>query len=203
MEEDIYKTITEEYEGWYKEKGSKFISYAIPIESEDDVKIHLEALKKKYYDARHHCYAWRLGKYMDKFRANDDGEPSGTAGKPILGQIQSYELTNILIVVVRYFGGTKLGASGLITAYKTASKEALENAEIKEFTIDDEYQLEFEYPLLNDVMRVFKEEKVERLEQDFQLSCKICFKIRKKDSKKLFDKFDVMHQVKVKKLNDD
>ncbi|MFA8451720.1 MAG: YigZ family protein [Bacteroidales bacterium] len=200
MEEDVYKTIIDESEGFYKDKGSKFICHAIPVKTEEEVKEHLDVLRKKYYDARHHCYAYRLGEYMDKFRANDDGEPSGTAGKPILGQIQSFELTNILIVVIRYFGGTKLGVSGLITAYKAATKDALEQANCKEFTIDDEYLLTFEYPILNQVMRVFKEEDIDRLEQDFQLDCKIKFKVRKKDSNKLYKRFKKIHQVQIKNL---
>ncbi|MFA8301126.1 MAG: YigZ family protein [Hyphomicrobiales bacterium] len=202
MEEDVYRSIVKSSEGLYKEKGSKFISIAIPVLSEEDIRIHLEKIKKQYYDARHHCYAYRLGEYHDKFRANDDGEPSGTAGKPILGQIQSFELTNILIVVVRYFGGTKLGASGLITAYKTAAREAIESAEFIEKTIDDRYVIHFDYPMMNEVMRVFKEENIVNLEQDFQLDCKIHFNIRKTDSKRVFDRFKKIHQISIKNTED-
>ena len=156
-QEDTYKTITELSEGIYTEKRSKFIAIAIPVRTLDEVKQHLEVYQKKYYDARHVCYAYMLGHERKNFRANDNGEPSGTAGKPILGQINSNELTDILIIVVRYFGGIKLGTSGLIVAYKAAAAEAIAAATIIEKTVDDDIYFAFEYPFMNDVMRIVNE----------------------------------------------
>ena len=163
---DTYKTLKEPSEGIYKEKGSKFLAFAYSVFTEDEIKEHITELKKQYHDARHHCYAWKLGMDSNHYRMNDDGEPSGTAGKPIYGQILSYELTNVLVVVVRYFGGTKLGTSGLIHAYKTATKDAFENAEIVEQTVNDILTLTFEYGAMNDVMRIIKDEEPKVLEQD-------------------------------------
>lgn len=163
---DQYKTLKEPSEGIYKEKGSKFITYAYPIYTEEEVKPIIDELKKQYYDARHHCFAWQLGTEGDRFRANDDGEPSGTAGKPILGQIRSFELTNLLVVVIRYFGGTKLGTSGLIHAYKEATIDAINNGIIEERTVNDFYQIDFDYGVMNDVMRIMKEENPNITAQD-------------------------------------
>lgn len=171
MEEDIYKTIEIAGEGIYSEKRSKFLAFAIPVLTLDDVKREVEAYQKKYYDARHVCYAYRLGERRELFRANDNGEPSGTAGKPILGQIDSRELTNVLVVVVRYFGGIKLGTSGLIVAYKAAATEALDATEHIEKTINTEILLKFSYPLLNDVLRIVKEESPRIVEQVFDNEC--------------------------------
>ena len=171
MEEDIYKTIEVAGEGIYSEKRSKFLAFAIPVLTLDDVKREVEAYQKKYYDARHVCYAYRLGERRELFRANDNGEPSGTAGKPILGQIDSRELTNVLVVVVRYFGGIKLGTSGLIVAYKAAAAEALDATEHIEKTINPEILLKFSYPLLNDVLRIVKEESPRIVEQVFDNEC--------------------------------
>lgn len=168
---DLYKTIERPSEGIYKEKGSKFLAFAYPIVSEEEVKPLVQELKTTYYDARHHCYAWQLGIDGNLFRANDDGEPSGTAGKPILGQIRSHELTNILIVVVRYFGGIKLGTSGLIHAYKEAAADAILNAKISEKTEDAYYDVQFAYDAMNDVMRVIKEEEPQIINQQFDLNC--------------------------------
>jgi uncharacterized YigZ family protein len=195
--EDTYRTIEKVSEGVFKDKGSKFIALAIPVKTEEKVKEKLDEIKKQYHDARHHCYAYMLGPDKSAHRYNDDGEPSGTAGRPIFGQIQSFDLTNILIVVVRYFGGTKLGVSGLINAYKTATKEALNLADIKELTVKDVYELHYEYPLMNDVMRIIKEDSLEVLEQDFQIRCKLIFQIRKNDSNKAYEKFDKLHGVKI------
>lgn len=172
---DNYRTIESVAEGAYKEKGSKFLAYAHPVTSEEEVKRLMADYKKMYYDARHHCYAWQLGPTGADHRVNDDGEPSGTAGKPIHGQIRSNNLTNILIVVVRYFGGTKLGTSGLINAYKLAAADAIANAQIIEKTVDDHYRLLFDYGVMNDVMRVFKEEDAHIEHQDFNLNCTISF----------------------------
>lgn len=178
MEEDIYKTIEIAGEGIYSEKRSKFLAFAIPVQSLDDVKREVEAYQKKYYDARHVCYAYRLGERRELFRANDNGEPSGTAGKPILGQIDSRELTNVLVIVVRYFGGIKLGTSGLIVAYKAAAAEALDATEHIEKTINEEITLKFSYPLLNDVLRIVKEESPRIVEQVFDNECVVRLSIR-------------------------
>ncbi len=197
MFEDTYHTITAPSKGIYKEKGSKFIAIAYPVHTEEEVKEKLEEVRKEYHDARHHCYAYVLGFDKSAHRYNDDGEPSGTAGRPIFGQIQSKNLTNILIIVVRYFGGTKLGVSGLITAYKTSSKEALESADIISQTVNDVYEISFEYPLMNEVMRVIKDEEIKILEQDFQLSCKLKFSIRKNFSNRIYERFRKIHGVKI------
>ena len=178
LEEDIYKTIDVAGEGIYSEKRSKFLAFAIPVQSLDDVKREVEFYQKKYYDARHVCYAYRLGERRELFRANDNGEPSGTAGKPILGQIDSRELTNVLVVVVRYFGGIKLGTSGLIVAYKAAAAEALDATEHVEKTINGEILLKFSYPLLNDVLRIVKEENPRIVEQIFDNECIVRLSIR-------------------------
>lgn len=177
--EDTYKTIAGVSESVYTEKRSKFIAIAIPVRTLDEIKSHLEAYQKKYYDARHLCYAYMLGAERKNFRANDNGEPSGTAGKPILGQINSYELTDVLIIVIRYFGGIKLGTSGLIVAYRTVASQALEQAEIVERTVDEEVSVIFEYPFMNDVMRVVKEESPEILEQSYDMDCLMRLRIRK------------------------
>ena len=167
MEEDVYKTIVDKAEAIYTEKRSKFIAIALPVRSLDEVKLYLEEYQKKYYDARHVCYAYMLGHERTNFRANDNGEPSGTAGKPILGQINSNELTDILIIVVRYFGGIKLGTSGLIVAYRTAAAEAIANATTIEKTVDEDVEITFEYPFMNDVMRVVKEENPSIVSQSY------------------------------------
>lgn len=175
---DVYKTIAAVSEGLYKEKGSRFIALAYPVSSEDQIKEIVSGLKEKYYDARHHCYAWILGADKKHFRANDDGEPSSTGGKPILGQIQSNDLTNILVVVVRYFGGIKLGVSGLISAYRAAAVDALNNAIIIEKTVDEQFHIRFSYEVLNDVMRVIKEESPDVLKRNFGLECEMLLSIR-------------------------
>ena len=179
VEDDIYKTIEETYEGAFSEKRSKFVSIAIPVNSEDEVKEHLDELRKKYYDARHVCWAYHIGTDDVKFRANDDGEPSGTAGRPILGQIRSFELTDILIAVVRYFGGIKLGTGGLIVAYKAAAADVLEQAVIVEKTIDESLTFTFEYPFMNEVMRIVKEMEPTILAQNFEMSCEMTLQIRR------------------------
>lgn len=155
---DTYKTVTSETKGLFKDRGSRFISIAIPVTSQEEIKAKLEALRKEYHDARHHCYAWVLSPDRQVWRVNDDGEPSGTAGKPILGQINSRELTNILVVVIRYFGGTLLGVSGLINAYRSAAAEALSGAEIVEKQVTETWIITFPYRVMNDVMKVLKEE---------------------------------------------
>ncbi len=179
MEEDIYRTIAAPVEAIYTEKRSKFIAIAMPVRTLDEVKIYLEEYQKRYYDARHVCYAYMLGPNRTDFRANDNGEPSGTAGKPILGQINSNELTDILVVVVRYFGGIKLGTSGLIVAYRTAAAEALANAEFIEKTVDEEIEVVFEYPFMNDVMRIVKDETPEIVSQSYDMDCVMRLRIRR------------------------
>lgn len=178
MNEDVYRTIAAPAEGIYTEKRSKFIAIALPVRTVDEVKALLEEYQKKYYDARHVCYAYMLGPQRKDFRANDNGEPSGTAGKPILGQINSNELTDILIIVVRYFGGIKLGTSGLIVAYKAAAAEALAAVEVVEKTVDECIRFWFEYPFMNDVMRVVKEEGPEIVEQGYDMDCRMTLRIR-------------------------
>ena len=183
--EDTYKTIIEPSEGIYTEKRSKFIAIALPVRTLDEIKMHLETYQKKYYDARHVCYAYMLGAARKDFRANDNGEPSGTAGNPILGQINSNELTDILIIVVRYFGGIKLGTSGLIVAYKAAAAEAIAAATIIEKTVDEDVTVMFEYPFMNDVMRIVKEEEPEILNQSYDMDCSMTLRIRRSMMPKL------------------
>ena len=179
MEADEYRTLAAPAEAIYTEKRSKFIAIALPVHTLEEVKAHLEELQKKYYDARHVCYAYMLGHERINFRANDNGEPSGTAGKPILGQINSNELTDVLVAVVRYFGGIKLGTSGLIVAYRTAAAEALSAATFVERTVDDEVEVTFEYPFLNDVMRVVKEEGPSIVSQTYDMDCVMKLRIRR------------------------
>ena len=179
MVQDTYKTIADVSEGLYTEKRSKFIAVALPVKTVEEIKEHLEVYQKKYYDARHVCYAYMLGHERKDFRANDNGEPSGTAGKPILGQINSNELTDILVIVVRYFGGIKLGTSGLIMAYKAAAAEAIAAATILEKTVDDEVTVLFEYPFMNDVMRIVKEEEPEIVDQLYDMDCRMTLRIRR------------------------
>lgn len=177
--EDTYRTIEAKAEGLYKEKGSRFIAFAFPVHTEEEIKGILEDLRDKYYDARHHCYAYRLGADKQRFRINDDGEPSSTGGKPIFGQIVSNDLTNILIVVVRYFGGIKLGVSGLINAYRTAAADALDHAVVVERTEDETVRIKFSYAVLNDVMRIIKDMEPVILERNFELECRMTLALRR------------------------
>ena len=176
--DDTYRTIRDLSEGYYTEKRSRFLSFALPVRTPDEVKTQIDIYRKKYYDARHVCWAYMLGPDRATFRANDDGEPSSTAGKPILGQINSNNLTDILIIVVRYFGGIELGTSGLIVAYRTAAAEAIAAAHIEERTVDETITVTFEYPHLNSVMRIVKEDKPEVLTQSFELTCEMTLRIR-------------------------
>ncbi len=193
--EDSYKTIEYPAEGYLTEKKSKFISHIVPVKSAEEVKEIVEEHRKKYYDARHVCWAYMLGWERDEFRANDDGEPSGTAGKPILGQINSAELTDVLILVVRYFGGTLLGTGGLIRAYKEAATDAIANAVIVEKTVDDLITLSFEYPLLNDVMRVLKQFEEVHWTQDFRESCQMRLQVRRSLSSQLREMLSAIYGV--------
>lgn len=186
--EDSYFTIAAPVETLYKIKSSKFLTYAYPIESEDEVAPLIEALRKRHYDATHHCYAWRLGAGGERFRANDDGEPSSTAGKPILGQMLSREITNCLIVVVRYFGGTKLGVSGLIEAYRDSAAEAIDAAEVVERTVDVRVVVSFSYIAMNGVMKVIKEIQPTIVSQEFDNLCSMELTIRESRSEMLIGK---------------
>lgn len=185
---DTFKTIENISEGLLTEKKSKFIAFAIPVKNVDEVKTEVDRLRKEYYDARHACWAYMLGHERKEFRSNDDGEPSGTAGKPILGQINSNELTDILIVVIRYFGGVKLGTSGLISAYKGAAIEAIANAEIIEKTVDFSVQFRFEYPFMNDVMKIVKDLEPQIVKQDFDMDCSMILSIRQSLFQQLKDR---------------
>jgi uncharacterized YigZ family protein len=176
---DTFRTIKNISKSIYTEKRSKFLAFAIPVESVEEVKAIVSEYQKEYYDARHVCYAYMLGAERLDFRANDNGEPSGTAGKPILGQINSNELTNILVIVVRYFGGIKLGTSGLIVAYRQAAADAIAEAEVVEKTVDEDISFIFEYPFLNDVMRIVKEENPQIMSQGYDSDCTMTLRIRK------------------------
>ena len=187
MVEDQYKTILEETigEGYYTEKRSKFLAFAHHIESVDEAKELVIAYRKQYDDARHCCYAYMLGPEQNAFRANDDGEPSSTAGKPILGQIISHELTDVIVFVIRYFGGVKLGTSGLINAYRTAANEALSNASVVVKQVEETIDFDFTYPMMNDVMRVVKEMQPRVIDQKFDNTCSIKLSIRKSEAEQL------------------
>ena len=199
---DTYKTITKSSkEVLFKDKNSKFFGYAFPVASEEDIKEHLEDLRKKHHTARHWCYAWQLGKEDFHYRANDDGEPSNSAGMPIYGQIQSFEVTNILIVVVRYFGGTKLGVGGLINAYKTAAQMTLEASKIVTRTIDLKFEIAFDYPEINKVMRIIKENNLEVVDQILELDCRIIISVRKAEAENMFDKFNSIFKVEITPLD--
>lgn len=195
---DIYKTIAfPSEEILFKEKNSKFFGYAYPVTTEEEIKSHLETLRKQHYGAVHFCYAFQIGTDKIQFRANDDGEPSNTAGAPIYGQIQSFGVTNILVVVVRFFGGTKLGVGGLISAYRTAAQMALDASEIIEKTIDIHYILSFDYKNMNKVMRVIKEKNLEIISQNMNESCKIEIATRKKNAEMVFDIFNSLYEIEI------
>lgn len=194
---DTYKTIIAPSEGNFKDRGSKFPSFAFAVYTEEEIKEILQDIRKKYYDARHHCYAWRLGADMDHYRTHDDGEPSSTAGKPILGQIQSNGLSNILIVVIRYFGGTKLGVAGLINAYRTAAADAIANAVIVEKTVNDILRADFDYLAMNDVMKIMKDDQPLQIDQQFDLKCSITLSIRQSEAERLTQKLAEIDTVKV------
>ena len=194
---DSYLTISGPAEAIYKERSSKFLTYAYPVESEEEIKELLDALRKQYYDATHHCYAYRLGPQGEQFRANDDGEPSGTAGKPILGQLLSAKVTNCLVVVVRYFGGTKLGVSGLIQAYKESTAEVLAVSNIIEKTVDKIITVDFSYISMNGVMRVIKEMNPHIEEQVFDNLCTMRLRIRESEADILIAKLEKVEGVTV------
>lgn len=196
--EDTYKTLSVPSEEiLYKEKNSKFFGYAYPVSSEEDVKSILETLRKEHHSARHWCYAFQLGTDKIQYRANDDGEPNNSAGMPIYGQIQSFEVTNVLVVVVRYFGGVKLGVGGLISAYRTAAQMALEASDIIEKTIDIHYLIRFDYKNMNKVMRVIKEKNLDIVAQKMEMSCEIEIATRKKNAEMVFDTFSNLYEVEI------
>ena len=198
--DDTYKTIAEASEGIFRDRGSKFIGYAYPISSEDEVKNILTNLKSEHAKARHFCWALRLSPDRSIFRIQDDGEPSGTAGRPILNTMLSADITNVLIVVVRYFGGTLLGVPGLINAYKTAAAEAIQAASIVEKTVNDFYEVGFDYLVMNDVMKLIKEEKINVLSQDFDNNCSMKIEIRKASLNAILGKIEKIEGVKLKYL---
>lgn len=195
--DDTFRTIIKSSEGLYKEKMSKFLSFAEPCTSAEEAKEIVAMYKKEYYDARHVCWAYMIGHQRLEFRSNDDGEPSGTAGKPILGQINSFNLTDLVVIVVRYFGGIKLGTSGLIEAYRTATAEALSAADIVEKLIEDTLEVYFEYPLMGEAMRIVKEEGAKVLVQDFTIDCRLKLSLRKSRMPKMRDRFEKVLGIKI------
>ena len=198
---DTYKTIASSVqEVIFKEKSSKFLGYAFPVTSEEEIKAHLEEVKKAHFSARHWCYAWQLGYGTNqRYRANDDGEPNNTAGIPIYGQIQYFELTNILVIVVRYFGGIKLGVGGLVQAYKTTAQLTLQEAEIEEKLITEELRIRFEYPLMNKVMRVVKEQNLNITQQLLTENCELHLAIRQSDYQRMQELFENIYGVLIVK----
>jgi uncharacterized YigZ family protein len=198
---DEYKTIAKPSQGSFRDRGSKFLAFAVPASSEQEVKQQLEALRKQYYDATHHCYAYILGFDKSAYRVNDDGEPSGTAGRPIYGQLLSADLTNTLIVVVRYYGGTNLGVPGLINAYKTAASEAINNSTILTKIVKETYEIEYPYEAMNDVMKIIKDEILEVINNEFGMKCVIRLAIRHSDAGRIVGKFSKVNQLIIKYLS--
>ena len=200
--DDLYKTITKpSIETLFKDRNSKFYGYAFPVNEETSIKDFLEFLRKKHHTARHFCYAWQLGTESVRFRANDDGEPSNSAGMPIYGQIQSFDVTNILVVSVRYFGGTKLGVGGLINAYRTSARLTLESSSIEEKTIDDSFQLNFQYDLMSKVLRILKENSITITHQKLEMDCEMIIAVRKSHTQKVVKIFETLYKVEIKQLN--
>ena len=200
-EKDTYKTIAAASEEvLYKEKNSKFFGYAFPVTTEEEIKEILERLRKEHFSARHWCYAYQIGTEKIQYRANDDGEPNNSAGMPIYGQIQSFDVTNVLVVVVRYFGGVKLGVGGLISAYKIAAQMALENSEIVERTIDKHFIISFGYANMNKVMRIIKEKNLQIISQKMEMDCEIEISIRKKNVQNLLDTFENLYEIKLTEI---
>ncbi|WP_417354865.1 IMPACT family protein [Flavobacterium sp.] len=203
MEKDTYKTLAApSEETLFKEKNSKFFGYAFPVTSEDEVKSILENIKKQHHSARHWCYAFQLGIDEKKlyYRANDDGEPNNSAGMPIYGQIQSFDVTNVLVISVRYFGGVKLGVGGLITAYRTSAQMALEASEIIEKTIDVHYQIKFGYHNMNKVMRVIKEKNLDIVAQKMEMDCEVTISTRMKNAPMVFEAFNSLYEIEIKEV---
>jgi uncharacterized YigZ family protein len=197
LSEDSYKTVASLSQGIYKEKGSRFVALACPVNSEEEIKMQLAKWRKEYHDAQHHCYAFRIGKDHEVYRVNDDGEPSGSAGRPIYGQILSNELTNILIVVLRYFGGTKLGIPGLINAYRTAAKEALGQASIVVRTINVCFEISYDYLAMNEVMSTLKDDNATILNQTFDNRCKLSFMVRRNRAVKILSRLEKINGISI------
>ncbi|MCF8328576.1 MAG: YigZ family protein [Bacteroidales bacterium] len=197
LSDDTYKTINKKSLGYYKDRGSKFIAVAVPVSGEEQAKGELEKIRKTYHDARHHCYAYRLGWDYASYRINDDGEPSGSAGKPIFGQIRSYELTNVLIVVVRYFGGVKLGVRGLIDAYKGATQEALQATKIVNRTVKEKLHIHFKYPQMGKVMHIIKENNLDQIDTRFQIECDLDIAVQKSKGEEFAELFRKIEDVTV------
>ena len=202
IQSDEYRTLTEHSNGSFKDKGSKFFAFAFPVSSEDEIKTILADLRKKYHDARHHCYAYRLGHEKLKYRANDDGEPSSSAGKPILGQLLSYDLTDVLIVVIRYFGGTLLGVPGLINAYRSAARDAIEDGKIVVLTVKDKIQIVFDYLAMNSVMKIIKEENAKIINQSYDMECTIDIEVRRKLTSRIIKKLNKIDKLSATLLMD-
>ncbi len=203
LEKDTYNTIIKPSEEvLYKDRNSKFLGFAFHVQHEEDVALHIKNLKKQHHTARHWCYAYQIGTETIKFRANDDGEPNNSAGKPIYGQIQSFKVTNVLIVVVRYYGGVKLGVVGLINAYKATAQMALESSKIIEKTINKKFLISFDYKNMNKVMRIIKEKQLKIINQKLELNCEIKISVRKKYEQTIFDLFNQLYEIKIKSLND-
>ncbi|WP_142786500.1 IMPACT family protein [Changchengzhania lutea] len=201
-ETDTYKTITKPTDArLFKDKNSKFYGYAFPVSSEEEAKQHLDDLKKQHHSARHWCYAYQIGTETLAYRVNDDGEPNNSAGMPIYGQIQSFNVTNILVVVVRYFGGVKLGVGGLISAYKNAAQLTLESAKIIEKTIDIHYLITFDYKNMNKVMRIIKEKQLQIINQKLEMDCQITISVRKNSAQNVFESFDHLFEIDIKPIN--
>jgi uncharacterized YigZ family protein len=200
MKSDSYITIKSVSSGIYKEKGSRFIAFACPVSDQDDIKPIIEKIRKEHHEARHHCYAYMLGQERIIWRVNDDGEPSGTAGRPILGQINSFGLTNILIVVSRHFGGTLLGVSGLINAYRSAAAAAITNGEIIECTLKEFYEITYPYIAMNDVMKILKEENIDQSDHLFDLECRIRLNFRASESNKILSRLTRIEGLKYRYL---
>jgi uncharacterized YigZ family protein len=200
MNDDVYRTVDGRSQSVFRDKGSRFIGYVIPVTSQEQIKDELESLRKEYHDARHHCYAWRLGAGGELWRVNDDGEPSGSAGKPIYGQLLSADISDVLAVVIRYFGGTKLGIPGLINAYRTATREAIETAITIEKVLYAEFSVAFGYPSMNQVMRVVREHGVEIIRNDFNIHCAIHARVRKSDLTRVSGLFEKIGKTRVSLL---
>jgi len=196
IQPDEYLTIKGRATGIFKDRGSKFIAIASPAESVDEAMSVIDDIRKEYHDARHHCYAYMIGNDGENWRVNDDGEPSGSAGNPILGQIKSFGIANVVIVVVRYFGGTLLGVGGLVNAYRSASREALSNAVIITRLIEEKYLVEFPYLQMNSVMKLFKEENISQTDQRFEIDCSLVITIRKTIEERIINKLESMEGVK-------
>ncbi len=198
MSKDVFKTIEKpSEETLFKDKNSKFFGFAFPVNSEEQVKNYLEDVKKKHPNAGHYCYAYKIGLDNFKYRANDDGEPNNSAGMPIYGQIQSFDITNVLVVSARYFGGTKLGVSGLINAYKTSAKISLEASDIVEKIVQVHFKLQFNYDLMSKIMRIIKEKNIEIIDQKLELDCEYTISVRKKNAEAIFTIFNNLYKVEI------